>query len=54
MTCVVSTEAKTNDFFVVRGVGRIISCWSVGKIIIIIILGFRVDTSKNKNDPSSS
>ena len=29
---------KATYFFVVRAVGRIISDWSVGKIIIIIII----------------
>ena len=35
------------QFFVVRAVGKIMSGWSVGKIIIII--SFRVGTFKNKN-----
>ena len=34
------------QFFVVRAVGKIMSGWSVGKIIII---SFRVGTFKNKN-----
>ena len=41
-------KAKATLFFVVRAVGRHISGWSVGKTIIII-LRFRVGTSKNKN-----
>ena len=40
-------KANTTWFFVVQAVGRIISGWPVGKIIIII-LSFRVGTSKNK------
>ena len=35
------------QFFVLRAVGRIMSGWSLGKIIIII--SFRVGTFKNKN-----
>ena len=40
---------KTTYFFVVRAVRRIVSGQLVGKIIIIIILSFRVGTSKNIN-----
>ena len=40
-------KAKATYFFAVQTVERIISGWSVGKIIII--LSFRISTSKNKN-----
>ena len=40
-------KAKTTYFFVLQPVGRITLGWLVGKIIIII-LSFRVGTSKNK------
>ena len=42
-------KVKTTYFFVVRAVRRIVSGQLVGKIIIIIILSFRVGTSKNIN-----
>ena len=41
-----STKVTATYFFVVRAVSRIISGWSVGKIII---LNFRVGTSNNEN-----
>ena len=41
-------EGKTTYFFIVWEVGRIISCQSASRTIIII-LSFKVDTSKNKN-----
>ena len=37
------------NFFVVRAVGKVITDRSVGKIIIIVILNFKVSISKNKN-----
>ena len=46
--CLQTYKAKATLFFVVRAVGRHISGWSVGKTIVII-LRFRVGTSKNKN-----
>ena len=42
--------AKATKFFVVRTVGRIIAAWSGGKIIILC---FRVSTSKNNNKKKS-
>ena len=42
-----STKVTATCFFVVRAVRRIISGWSVGKIIII--LNFRVGISNNEN-----
>ena len=46
MLCIICNKPKATRFFVVRAVGRIISGQSIGKIII---LRFRVGTSKNKN-----
>ena len=45
----IAVRRRQLNFFVVQAVRRIISVWLVGKIIIIIIiLSFRVGTSKNK------
>ena len=41
-------KVKATLFFVVQAVERIISGWSVGKIIILI-LNFRFGLSKSKN-----
>ena len=43
-----AVKAKASYVFGIWAVGRIILGQSVGKIIIIIILNFRVGTSKNK------
>ena len=44
----IAVRRRQLNFFVVQAVRRIISVWLVGKIIIIIIINFRVGTSKNK------
>ena len=48
LACIRSLRQRQLDLFIVRSVGRTFSGRLVGKIIVII-LSFRVGTSKNKN-----